>query len=135
MPDLNLKVHHIGYLTKKLEKSRDQFLALGYTVEKPSKYDEIRDINIEFLMKDGYRVELIEPAGKESRMYPLLKTYRNTPYHICYEVKDIDAAVSELEEMRYQVIDPPETAPCIDGAPVAFLMHRSMGIIELVEIK
>ena len=128
------KIHHVGYLTKKLEKSREQFLNLGFSVEKPSKYDEIREINIEFLVRDGYRVELIEPTGKESRMYPLLKSYRNTPYHICYEVEDINKAIEELEEMNYQVIDPPQTAPCIDGAPVAFLMHRSMGIIELVEV-
>lgn len=129
-----MKIHHVGYLTKKLEKSREQFLALGFSVEKPSKYDEIREINIEFLTKDGYRVELIEPTGRDSRMYPLLKSYRNTPYHFCYEVGDINKAIEELEELNYQVIDPPQTAPCIDGAPVAFLMHRSMGIIELVEI-
>ncbi|RKM54293.1 MULTISPECIES: VOC family protein [unclassified Butyrivibrio] len=128
-----MKIHHVGYLAKSIAKSEKKFLELGYEIERPVKFDEIRNINIEFLVNGDYRVELIEPMGEDSPMYPLLARYKNTPYHFCYEVEDIDKAVEELSAQRYTVIHEPNIAPCIDGKKVAFLYNNSMGIIELVE--
>jgi methylmalonyl-CoA/ethylmalonyl-CoA epimerase len=128
-----MKIHHVGYLTKNLEKSRKQFEKLGYETEQEVSFDEIREINIEFMVNDGYRVELIEPVSKDSPMYPLLKHYKNTPYHFCYSVENLEEAIEKLTEERYVVIDKPERAPCIEGRRVSFLMHKDMGIIELVE--
>ncbi|MBR4832515.1 MAG: VOC family protein [Butyrivibrio sp.] len=128
-----MKIHHVGYLAKSIAKSEKKFLELGYEVERPTQFDEIRNINIEFLVNGDYRVELIEPMGEDSPMYPLLKRFKNSPYHFCYEVEDIDAAVKELEEKYYTVIQEPNVAPCIDGKKVVFLNNISMGIIELVE--
>lgn len=91
-----MKVHHVGFLTKNLERSRADFLLLGYSVEKPSAYDHIRKVNIEFLTNGGYRVELIEPCGKDSPLYPLLKRYKNTPYHLCYESADFENDINAL---------------------------------------
>ncbi len=129
-----MKIHHVGYLAKNIEKTRKKLLELGYTVEKPVKYDEIRQINIEFLVNGDYRVELIQPMSEESPMYPLLKRFKNAPYHFCYEVADLDASVEELSSKGYTVIQEPEIAPCIEEKRVVFLNNISMGIIELVEI-
>ena len=128
-----MKIHHVGYLAKNIEKTRKKFLELGYEVEKPVKYDEIRKINIEFLVNGDYRVELIQPMSEESPMYPLLKRYKNSPYHFCYEVENIEVSVEELSANGYTVIQEPEIAPCIEGKRVVFLNNISMGIIELVE--
>lgn len=129
-----MKVHHIGYLVKNISKTEKKFLELGYEVESPTKFDEIRNIDIEFLVNGDYRVELIEPKGEESPMYPLLKRYKNTPYHLCYEVENIDEAIAKLQDKHYTVIQEPNIAPCIEGKKVAFLNNISMGIIELVEM-
>ncbi len=128
-----MNIHHVGYLTKTIAKTREAFLYLGYEEEREVRYDDIRMINIAFLKKDGYRIELIEPFSKESPMFPLLKHYKNTPYHICYSVTDLEDSIAELEKKRYHVIDPPEKAPCLNNRRVAFLMHKDMGIIELLE--
>ena len=132
--NLKMKIHHVGFLTKKLEKSEKEFARMGFSVERPAKYDEIRRIHIEFMVNGGYRVELIQPADKESPIYPLLKNYKDAPYHFCYEVADLEKAVSELEEDRFRVINPPEIAPCIDGKRVCFMMKPAIGMIELVEM-
>ena len=132
--EVNMKVHHIGYLVKNISKTEKKFLELGYEVESPTKFDEIRNIDIEFLVNGDYRVELIEPKGEESPMYPLLKRYKNTPYHLCYEVENIDEAIAELQDKHYTVIQEPNIAPCIEDKKVAFLNNISMGIIELVEM-
>ena len=129
-----MRVHHIGYLVKNISKTEKKFLELGYEIESPTKFDEIRNIDIEFLVNGDYRVELIEPKGEESPMYPLLKRYKNTPYHLCYEVENIDEAIADLQDKYYTVIQEPNIAPCIEGKKVAFLNNISMGIIELVEM-
>ena len=128
-----MNIHHVGYLTKDLNKAQDLFLALGFVIEQEKAYDEFRKINIAFLINGGYRVELIEPASEESPMYPLLKRYKNTPYHICYEVEDLDAAINELTGKGYTVMQNPMQAPCISGRRVSFLINSNLGIIELVE--
>ena len=129
-----MKIHHVGYLAKSIEKTEKKFFELGYEVESPTAYDEIGKINIEFLVNGDYRVELIQPMNEESPMYPLLKRFKNSPYHFCYEVEDLDASVAELSGKGYTVIQEPEIAPCIEGKKVCFLNNISMGIIELVEI-
>ncbi len=131
--DRAMKIHHVGYLAKNIGKTEKKFLELGYVVEKPSKYDEIRKCNIEFLINGDYRVELIQPVSEQSPMYPLLKRFKNSPYHFCYEVESLENAVAELSENGYTVIQEPEIAPCIEGRKVVFLNNISMGIIELVE--
>ena len=94
-----MTLHHVGFLTKNLEQSRADFLKLGFEVEKPVAFDNIRKINIEFLVNGGYRVELVEPAGKDSPLYPLLKRFKNMPYHFCYESKDFDCDLNYLSNV------------------------------------
>jgi methylmalonyl-CoA/ethylmalonyl-CoA epimerase len=48
----NLKVHHIGYLVKKLDKAKATFEALGYK-SGDITHDETRGIDICFLKKDS----------------------------------------------------------------------------------
>ncbi len=128
-----MRVHHIGFLTKNMEKATERFLALGFETERPSCPDPVRGVHIAFMKNGGYRVELICPDSKASPMYPLLAHYRNTPYHLCYMVEDLAQAMEALSGEGYTVFDAPKEAPCIDGHPVAFLLHRDIGIIELLE--
>ncbi|MBQ7429958.1 MAG: VOC family protein [Butyrivibrio sp.] len=128
-----MNIHHVGYLTKDLNKAQDEFLALGFVVEQEKAYDEHRKINISFIVNGNYRVELIEPVDDSSPMYPLLKRYKNTPYHICYEVYDLEASIAELSTKGYTVMQEPLEAPCIENKRVSFLINSNLGIIELVE--
>lgn len=130
---MNLKTHHIGYLVKNIDKATRQFETLGYEIEFPSKYDDIRKVNIAFLTKDGYRVELVSPVSEESVAYNLLKKYKNSPYHICYESENFENDILELTQNGYVAIDEPTPAPCIDGRRVTFLMNSVLGMIELLE--
>ncbi len=128
-----MKVHHIGYFVKNIEKGKRSFIDLGYEVEQDVVRDEYRGIDIAFLVKDGYRVELVSPYTEESVVYDLRKRMGNSPYHICYEVADMDTAIGELQAQRFVVTQEPHEAVAIDGKRVCFLIHGQIGIIELVE--
>lgn len=128
-----MKIHHIGYLVKKPEKAAAAFEALGYIREGKITHDEIRKVDILFLIKDGYRVELVSPFAPDSIVSGLIKTYRNSPYHICYESEDFEAEMAWLEKNGYVRMDEPTTAPAIGGRRVTFFMNPVLGMIELLE--
>jgi methylmalonyl-CoA/ethylmalonyl-CoA epimerase len=128
-----MKVHHIGYFVKNIEKGKQTFLNLGYEVEQDVVRDEYRGIDIVFLTKDGYRVELVSPYTKDSVVYDLRKKMGNSPYHICYEVANLDESMEALLQQRFVVSQEPHEAVAIDGRRVCFMVHGQMGIIELVE--
>ena len=132
---INLKIHHIGYLVKKIENAIKTFEDLGFVVEKPSKIDSIRNVSIAFLIKDGYRIELVSPISEESVVYNLLKKYKNSPYHICYESDkgNFEHDIEFLLKQGYMAIDDPTPAPCIDGRQVIFFINSNLGMIELLE--
>ena len=96
-----MKIHHVGYLTKNLNKSEFLFEKLGFIVEKEKAYDALRKIHIVFMLNGDYRIELIEPDGEESSVWGVLKRYKNTPYHFCYEVDDMNAAVKKMGGGQY----------------------------------
>ena len=128
-----MEIHHVGYLVKNIEESEKEFFSFGYQVEKPKQYDELRKLYIEFLVNDGYRLELVEPVSEESVYYNLLHRYKNTAYHICYCVSDMKNVIDELEKKHYVMMQDPLEAPCLDGKKVCFMTHRNMGMIELLE--
>lgn len=128
-----MKIHHVGFLSKNLEKSEAEFSALGFECEKQAEFDAIRKVNISFWLNGAYRVELIEPAGKDSPLYPLLKHYKNTPYHFCYESENFDADAKMLSDSGYFLMQDAQIAPCMESKRVCFFMGAGCGILELVE--
>ncbi len=128
-----MTIHHIGYLVKKLDRARLAFEALGYGVEQETIRDEFRKVDIVFLSKDGYHIELVSPYDSTSVVAGLLVRTGNSPYHVCYEVADLDAAIERLRDARYVVSSDPAPAPACGGTRVAFLVHPYLGMVELLE--
>ena len=96
-----MRIHHIGYLVKKMDKAVKAFLDLGYTLVQDVVLDDYRQVIICFMEKDGYMIELVSPASKESVVFDLMKKMGNTPYHICYETEDMDGQIAALLAEHY----------------------------------
>lgn len=128
-----MTVHHIGYLVKKIDRAAESFRALGYEALGEICRDEGRGVDILFVRKEGYTVELVSPYTSESVVAGLMKTYKNAPYHICYETADFAAQLEKLEHEGYIRMDEPTPAPAIDGRRVCFLYSARIGMIELLE--
>lgn len=132
MPALN--VHHIGYLVKKIEPAIRTMKALGYQITQDTVLDEIRQVHICFLEKDGYRIELVCPVSDKSVVYGLLKKYKNCPYHICYETSDFEKDFDALRAEGFLPIDTLTPAPALAGREVVFMTHAALGMIELIKM-
>jgi len=85
------------------------------------------------MQNEGYRLELVSPESERSPIYGLLKKYKNSPYHICYEVKNLEDGLAKLEQDGFTVFLPPSPAPMLSNRHVAFLMSAEIGMIEILE--
>lgn len=130
-----MKIHHIGYLVKDIAKAVNEFSKLGFVQETEIILDEVRQISIIFLIKNGYRIELVSPFNSDSAIGNLYNKIGNSPYHICYEVDNIERAIKDIENLGYIVVTKTEAAPAINNCKVVFMFNDSIGIIELMEAK
>ena len=128
-----MKIHHIGYLVKKIERALPAFRNLGFCLEGDIVFDDYRGIDICFIIKDGYRMELVSPRSKESVVWDLQKKYGNCPYHVCYLCDDLEPAIDGLRKQGYVQCDEPHEAPAFSNKKVCFLIHPYLGMIELLE--
>lgn len=127
-----LKIHHIGYLVKKIDTAIHSFQNLGYQIRQNTVYDDIRKVNICFMQKDGYLIELVSPVSEDSVVSGLMKKYKNSPYHICYETENFEKDYQALMADGFFSIDAPTPAPALQNKEVVFLTSASMGMIELI---
>lgn len=128
-----MKINHIGYLVKDFSATKAAFELLGYNASKDT-HDTLRLVDICFMERDGYVIELVSPYDEKSVVAGMVKKYRNTPYHICYETEDFDNDINKLIEHGYMVVQKPLPALAFESKRVAFLMSRHIGMIELLDI-
>ena len=144
--------HHIGYAVKSIAKTAARYVDAGYT-QSEVIYDPIQQTNIAFLTKNGCpRIELVEGVyyaeNKDVANTPprvangdktvgvvqnILQKVGVSPYHVCYEVKNIEEAIMELRKQRDLQLCKPVEAVAIDNKKICYLMHPEVGLIEIVE--
>ncbi|TSJ43683.1 VOC family protein [Mucilaginibacter corticis] len=129
----SFRFHHIGYVTDSIANTSAPYVRAGYQAT-PVIDDEIQRVKICFLTKDGMpRVELIEPIDEQSSVNKILKKNGVAPYHVCYEVDDINATVDELVDVQgYIPLFRPVEAIALDNKLICYLYKKEVGFIELV---
>ena len=140
MSGIGLKVDHIGYLVKDLDRAAAAFAELGFVPvtdvirdDMPDSAGAARNVLLRFLENAGTVVELVAPLGEDSHVYERLRTCGEGPYHICYAVEDLAAQMEKMRAQKWMILRRPSPAVAFGGAPVAFLVKKGAGIVELVE--
>jgi methylmalonyl-CoA/ethylmalonyl-CoA epimerase len=143
----NAKFHHIGIAVRSIEQTAKMYLAAGFDMTEPM-FEPIQNVRICFLAKINHCVgsksliindlqatlyELIEPVDEQSPVNKTLEKCGVTPYHICYEVDNMDNAIDELKKQKYMLLQKPVPTVVMNGKKVCFLFHKDVGLIELVE--
>ena len=129
----SMNFHHIGIATKSIDKTSKYYLEVGYNMSKQI-FDPVQKVNIVFLSKKSMpMIELLEPACEDSPVTKILMKSGVGPYHICYQVKDIDFAIDELKKKKYISLFNPVEAIALSMKKICFLFNKNIGLIELVE--
>ena len=133
-PGPAFRFHHVGIAVRDLERSlrvyRELFgfRAVGEPVEVPT--ENVRVCFVE--AAPGVRLELIEGLGAESRVEPVLERQGPGPYHLCYEVDDLDAALRTLRAGGCRPFRE-FPSPTAGHSRFAFLYTPDLQLIELCE--
>ena len=130
------KVHHIGIAVHDIEKSLELYRdLLGLSCEGTHEVPEQKVITAFFPVGDTH-LELIQPTEGNVGVTKFLEKRGEGVHHLCFEVDDIEAALTACQSRGLRLIDevPREIE---DGKKkMAFLHPKSTGgvLIELYQI-
>jgi methylmalonyl-CoA/ethylmalonyl-CoA epimerase len=131
------RIDHIGVVVEDLDASLKTYVdALGFTLLERMTIPEQR-VEAAFLDAHNGALELIAPTDRgeaeESGTARFLRKRGEGPHHVCLEVDDIDAALTELRKRGVRLID--ETPRQGVHGRVAFIHPKASHgmMIELLE--
>jgi catechol 2,3-dioxygenase-like lactoylglutathione lyase family enzyme len=130
------RLHHVGILVEDIPRAAEQLKArFGYTIESPIIEDARQTAFVQFLKLPGadHWTELVSPNGPNSVLSSGLRRGNGGTHHLCYEVKDLDAAFTRLRETEMMAVAAPVPATAFSGRRIAWLVDRHRLLIELVE--
>ena len=127
-------LHHIGIVVPEIEAAIGFYEGLGFSREGSVVADPVQKVKIQFMRDaaEASRIELLEPSGPDSPVAAALQKGGGLN-HLCYQVADIEEAVSSFKKLGSAVISEAVPAPAISSCRVIFLFHRRHGVFELVE--
>ncbi len=130
---MDLLFHHLGIATKEIDKTKSIYLNLGF-ISTEIIFDPIQNVNICFLTKkDHPLLELVAPINEDSPVFNIIKKLGTTPYHICYEVDNLDEAIKNLKKQRFILTIAPVKAIAFKNRRICFLYNQQIGLTELLE--
>ena len=132
-----MKLHHIGIVVPKIHDSIGEltkFLKFE-TIGIPTLIGS-QKVNVCFMKLGDTNLELIEPAEKNSPVTSFLSEGGGF-HHLCFEVKDIDKKISELEKNGARLLIKPVLG--FEERQIAFLYlnmkNTNFNLIELATEK
>ncbi len=130
-----MRLHHIGIVVPRIKDSVGElanyikFETISNTLPVGSQ-----KVNICFLKVGEPFLELIEPVEKDSPVYDFAKNGGGI-HHICFEVNDIHAQLTDMEEKGATILVKPVIG--FDNRLIAFLdlnmKNTRCGLVELLE--
>ena len=126
------KISHLGMAVKDLEKAREFYRSVLKLESSDPIIGGEGTLKVSMVKVGEVLIELIEPIGEEGVMAKFLEKRGEGFHHICYDVDDIDGAVSSFKQSGMDVLGEPK--PGAEGMSV-FLHPRGTFcvLVELVE--
>lgn len=134
MENVIMKFHHIGYAVKDFTHAIDFWERMGYSV-KTQVYDNEQNVEVCLLKhpEQQPQIELLCPHDDKSPINSILKKNGPSPYHICYEIENIEESISALKVQHFMVVIKPKISNAFNNKRVCFLYNREIGLIEIIE--
>ena len=126
-----LRIDHLGVAVASIDEALGVYRALGLEVAHREVVESQR-VATAFLPVGESRIELLEPTAEDSPIAKFLGKRGQGIHHICFGVRDIEAAVADLQRKGFRLINS-RPAPGADGKKVVFL-HPDSGNGVLIEL-
>ncbi|NMC60961.1 MAG: VOC family protein [Candidatus Methanofastidiosa archaeon] len=133
IPDL--RFHHLGIATRSINDVAKMYMKFGYTMS-TIKVESTQNVRISFLSKSGSpTIELVEPTTDNTPITRIIRQSGTTPYHICYEVDNIEETILELESLDFRLLFEPISSEAMENGLFCYLFSPTIGLIELFQRK
>ena len=132
----NAKFHHVGVAVSSIERMRPFYSSMGYQISEPV-IEPIQKVRVAYARKDGFpTIEMLEPTDATSPAAKVLERNGCSPYHFCYEVSDLKAAIAEMrKEGGFMPLGHPIPGHGLDDALMVFCYNKDIGLIQIMETK
>jgi methylmalonyl-CoA/ethylmalonyl-CoA epimerase len=136
---LDFKLLHVGVAVPSLGPATDSLSAIfGYKVVSGPFEDPIQRVAVNFLSSsdsDAVEIELIAPLGEDSPVRSMLAKNGGGAYHLCFETRDIEAALTHAQSQGCVIVAQPVPAVAFEGRRIAWIYTPARQLFELVEAK
>jgi methylmalonyl-CoA/ethylmalonyl-CoA epimerase len=130
-----LCLHHVGFVVSSIDGVVGSFSrSLSGDWNGEIYHDPIQKVRVTFLSTPGtdVRIELIEPAGEESPVRAFLEQGGGL-HHLCYEVKNCEAALAVMRQRRAMIVKRPKPAVAFQGRRIAWVLTAENLLLEFLE--
>ena len=125
------KIDHIGVAVVSIDDALPVYRVLGLEERRREEVPS-QKVVAAFLPAGESSIELLEPMTEDSPVARFLVKRGPGIHHICFAVRDIEAAVRDLAAKGFRLINA-KPAPGADGKKVVFL-HPDSGHGVLIEL-
>jgi methylmalonyl-CoA/ethylmalonyl-CoA epimerase len=132
----NFVFHHVGIAVRDMQTALPAYKHLfGYDLISGPFDDPIQKVSVCFLSRgQGDPVlELVAPLEANSPIARVLKA-GGGPYHICYQVPDIKAAIEHLTKNGSMLVSGPVPAVAFEMREIAWVMTGAHLLVELLQV-
>ena len=131
-----MKFSHIGVAVANLDHAIAAYQKIfGYVLCSGPFLDPVQKVSVCFLSRAGdadVSIELVAPEGDESPVNSILMKGISA-YHLCYEVADINEALTHVRSHGCLVLGEPVQAVAFQGRRIAWFYTPTRQLTELVE--
>lgn len=130
-----LNVDHYAVTTRELVTTLKDFLSIpGARLLRGPKQNPAQNVIYAFVDLNGRGVvEILSPLNDTSPLFSHLNAGGGA-YHLCYTVSDLERSIDiAKQDFGARLVVEPRADGAFDGRKVAFLIHPSHGLFELVE--
>jgi methylmalonyl-CoA/ethylmalonyl-CoA epimerase len=125
------RIDHVGVAVRSIDRALAIYQALGLEEVHREEISTQRVVTA-FLPVGDSRIELLEPTASDSPVAKFLAKRGPGVHHICFAVKDLEAALRDLESRGFRLLNA-RPVPGAQGRRVAFL-HPDAGNGLLIEL-
>jgi len=127
------KIEHVGIAVRDINEA-SKFYKDVFECQISEEMDvPDRKLRIAFTEISGVKLEFVMPTDKESVVAKFIDKRGEGVHHICFEVEDIEKAVSELKEKGVELVDDKPRMGA-EGKKIVFIMPKSTHGV-LIELK
>lgn len=128
------RMDHVALAVRDLDESLASFHDIWGLEEATRERVEEQGVEEAMLTLGGCSLQLVAPAGEDSRLMRYLERRGEGLHHIAFRVDDIESALQHLREKGVELIDD-SPRPGGGGSLIAFVHPRSQNgvLIELIQ--